>query len=201
MKQFTLYLFSILLILNYGCVSSTPGDAASKGGHQNQAANLYMQGAQQGDGEAALKLGLLLDNGSVSKSTYGEANVWFEKACELGELAGCHNLGVAYEYGKNGCSKNMDQAKNYYSIAANSGYMQSQYNLGSLYSNQYISDNLEGYKWMLIAEKSAKECSSKPLCQWVLDDPPGHRTNLRNRLSKEQIDSAKSYVESWKPSN
>lgn len=148
------------------------GDAAHKSGHISQAADLYKDGAHQGDGVAALKLGILLDQGSVDVSKYGEAKIWFQKACESGEPAGCQNLGVAYEYGKNGCSKNMELAKKSYLMAANLGYMPSQYNLGSLYSNQYISDDLEGYKWMLIAEKSAKECSSTPLCQWVLDAPP-----------------------------
>ena len=155
MKRYICFLFLLLSIINSGCVSSTPGDAAQKSGHPNKAADLYKNGAQQGDGVAALKLGVLLDQGAVDVSKYGEAKVWFEKACELGQLAGCHNLGVAYEYGKNGCSKNIEQAKKHYFIAANSGYMQSQYNLGSLYSNQYLFDDLEGYKWMLIAEKSA----------------------------------------------
>ncbi len=198
MKILVLFLLVCSLISISGC-STTPGDAALRGGQPTHAAELYKQGAQQGDAIAALKLGLLIDNGSVSQSIYGEAKVWFEKACELGELAGCHNMGVGYENGKSGCVKDLEKAKQYYFKAANLGYMQSQYNLGSFYSNNYFSDDLEGYKWMLIAEKTAKECASTPLCQWVMDDPPGHRNKLSSRLSAEQRSSIEKAVNIWSP--
>ncbi len=146
-----------------------------------------------------MKLGLLLDKGEINASDYGEAKIWFERACELGQVIGCHNLGVAFEYGKNGCQKNYDESRKYYFKAANAGYMHSQYNLGSLYSNNYFPDDLEGYKWMLIAKKTAEACSSEPICKWVIKDPPGHRAKLRNRLSPSQIESVRKAVSSWAP--
>src|SRR5258708_2928138 len=100
-------------------------------------------GSEQGDPAAALRLGFLLDSG-----------YWFRKACDLGSLPGCHNAGVAYESGKGRLDKDYSQARAYYLRAAERGYMQSQYNLASLYSNNYISppDDVEGLKWMLLAQ-------------------------------------------------
>lgn len=167
--------------------STTPGDAAYRGGHTVAAADLYRQGADQGDATAALKLGLLISKGSAPVGRYGSALKWFLRACTLGDKVGCHNSGNGYEYGKYGVSKNYNIARKYYLIAAKKGYMQSQYNLGSLYANKYFNNDIEGLKWMLLAEKSARQCSREPSCQWVLKDPPGHRAKLMRRMSRRAI--------------
>jgi TPR repeat protein len=120
-------------------------------------------------------------------------------ACELGNSAGCHNSGNAYEYGQFGANKDYNKARDYYLIAADKGFIQSQYNLGSLYSNQYFNDDVEGFKWMLLAEKSAKACANVPLCKWMMEDPPGHRSKLKNRMTKNQIAEAEQLANQWKP--
>ena len=185
-------LLTLLLpaILFTGC-STTPGDAAYRAGQTKEAAELYRQGAEQGSAQAAMKLGLLLNAGEVKPEAFGNAALWFEKACNLGEMSGCHNAGVAYEYGKDGVSIDYLKARNYYYKAAERGYIQSQYNLGSLYSNKYFPEAFTGYTWMLIAEQQAKDCLNNPLCQWILNDPPGHRAHLKARLTAEQIQQAK----------
>ncbi|WP_122951859.1 hypothetical protein [Bathymodiolus thermophilus thioautotrophic gill symbiont] len=76
--------------------------------------------------------------------------------------------------------------------------MQSQYNLGTLYSNQYLDDNVEGLKWILLSQKFAKKCSEEPLCNWVLQDPPGHRAMLENRMTEKQILKSHKEVDEWK---
>lgn len=173
-------------LLCCGC-ASTPGDAASRLGHPEQAADLYRRGAEQGDAEAALKLGLLLDQGPVAGSGLGSAADWYVKACDLGSPVGCHNVGVGFEYGKSGLDKNLESARAYYLRAARQGYMQSQYNLGSLYANQYLSDDVEGLAWLLAAQEAASHCASDSLCRWVLDDPPGHISKLKARMSPSDI--------------
>jgi TPR repeat protein len=180
-----------------GC-SHTPGDAALRGGHEEAAADLYVKGAEQGDPEAALKLGLLLNNGSVSTEAYGQASRWFQKACELGSLPGCHNLGIAYEYGNDGVVKDLNKAYECYLKAAERGYMQSQYNLSSLYSNGYIEpqDNVEGLKWMLLSQKAARACKLQ-ICEWILKDPPGHKEKLKERMTPSEIKKAENLAETW----
>jgi TPR repeat protein len=186
--------FSVLgavVLLVSGC-SSVPEDAALRGGHPEQAAELYRRGAEQGDASAALRLGLLLDQGRVSPAKYGDAGDWFRRGCSLGDLPSCHNVGVAYEYGKNGLPKDYSEARSFYLKAAAVGYMQSQYNLASLYSNGHVipPNDVEGLKWMLLARMSAERCKRQELCQWVLEDPPGHGRRLESRLSPAQREEA-----------
>lgn len=183
-----------------GC-AHTPGDAAFRAGHPGYAARLYAKGAEQGDSRAALKLGLLLEGGRLKIDDFGSPISWYERACNLGSLPGCHNLAVSYEYGKNGAKKDMLKAREFYLKAAERGYMQSQYNLASLYSNQYVepADDVEGYKWMLLAQRSAKKRKRVPLCHWILEDSPGHKTRLENRLNKAQIEKAEALANSWSP--
>ena len=180
-----------------GC-STTPGDAANRGGHSEQAADLYKQGAEQGDGAAALKLGLMIEAGKASAESYGSKSKWYLRACELGNEVGCHNSGNAFEYGQDGLSKDYQKAREYYRLAAEKGFMQSQYNLGSMYSNRYFDNDVEGLKWIVFAQKSASSCSTVPLCKWVLEDPPGHRSKLMSRMTPKQITEANELANAWK---
>lgn len=181
--------------------STTPGDAAYRTGHPQEAAELYMRGAQNGDDKAALKLGLLLESKVVDVDRFGTATKWFKRACELGNIKGCHNAGVSFEYGKDGYEKDYIQASNYYRKAAEHGYMQSQYNLGSLYTNQYLTDDIKGLKWLLLAQRNAAECASDELCQWILKDPPDHVNKLKERMTKEQIEEAQQRAAEFSPAN
>lgn len=50
----------ISLLILTAC-NSKPGDAARRGGHLAQAADLYRKGADQGDAAAAFKLGQMAE--------------------------------------------------------------------------------------------------------------------------------------------
>jgi hypothetical protein len=60
--------FIFLLIILSGC-SHTPGDAAVRAGRPQAGADLYLEGAKLGHADAALKLGLLLEEGRAVPST------------------------------------------------------------------------------------------------------------------------------------
>lgn len=197
MKQLK-FLLILFLSLSCGACSATPGDAALRAGQYVAAADLYHQGATMHDAKAANKLGLLISNNYISSTQYGPAIKWFMLACKSGNLAGCHNSGNGFEYGQFGAKKSYNQAKYYYSLAANKGYIQSQYNLGSLYSNHYIHNDVEGLKWMLIAYNGANSYSSCTVCQWILKDPPRHRATLMKRMTKNQINQAEQLANAWK---
>lgn len=181
--------------------STTPGDAAFRAGHSKEAAELYFRGAQGGDDEAALKLGLLLESKATDIDRFGTATTWFQRACELGNMTGCHNAGVSFEYGKDGFQKDYMKASNYYRKAAEHGYMQSQYNLGSMYANRYQADDIKGLKWLLLAQRNARKCASEDLCQWILKDPPGHIKRLKERMTKKQIEEAQQEAAEFSPAN
>lgn len=181
--------------------STTPGDAAYRQGSFEVAAELYFRGALNGDDKAALKLGLLLENRVIDVDRYKTATAWFGRACELGNIVGCHNAGVSFEYGKDGFERDYVKASNYYQKAADYGYMQSQYNIGSMYANRYLADDIKGLQWLLLAQKNAAECASEELCQWILKDPPGHVSKLKERMTKEQIEEAQQSAAKFSPVN
>jgi hypothetical protein len=194
MKKIITALVLCVWSLNSG---ATPGDAAVRGGHVEQGAKLYRRGAEQGDGEAALKLGLLIESGSLRDPAYGAAGDWYSKGCDLGNVVACHNAGVGHEYGSLGLSKDLEAAQDLYRRAAERGYMQSQYNLGSLYANDHFADDVQGLAWLLSAQRIAKQCVGKELCDWILRDPPGHISKLRQRMSAEQMTAAEAQAEKW----
>ena len=196
MKTLNCLLIALAAFLGAGC-SATPGDAAYRAGHPDEAARLYNAGAEQGDAVAARKLGLLIEEGQIGENAYGSPGKWFKRGCDLGDLPSCHNAGVGYEYGKSGLEKDYGQARAYYQKAAKRDYMQSQYNLASLYANEYFEDDVEGYKWLLISQRQAHECSGQSVCQWVLSDPPGHKSALEERMSLRAIESAESEASEW----
>ena len=183
--------YSVLLIVGVallpGVCMSTPGDAAMRAGHPEQAADLYRRGAEQGYADAAFKLGRLIEGGTLLDASYGGAGRWYVKACDLGDVVACHNAGVGYEYGTLGLEKNYEEARSHYKRAAQQGYMQSQYNLGSLYSNQYFANNVEGLAWLLAAQSKALKCMTDPLCKWIIDDSPGHVARLKALMSADDI--------------
>jgi TPR repeat protein len=182
----------LLASLVAAACSTTPGDAANRSNHPQQAAELYRRGADQGDALAARKLAFLIEEHSELSAEFGTMGTWFLKGCDVGDLPSCHNVGVGYETSKFGLSQNYDQARIYYQKAADHGYMQSQYNLGTLYSNQYFNDDTEGLKWLLASQRSAKTCATVPLCKWILDDPPSHVAKLKGRMTTAAIAAAES---------
>jgi hypothetical protein len=191
-------LISVAPVILTAC-SQTPGDAAFRAGHYQTAADLYKKGAEEGNGIAALKLGLMV-GGYVSPERYGHAGEWFMRACSRGVLEGCHNLGVAYQEGSSGVKRNIKEAYVFYLRAAERGYMQSQYNLASLYATEPIEPEgeVEGLKWLLVAQRSASNCRSRPICKWILDDPPQHQKKLRARMTPDQIERAQSLADNWR---
>ena len=139
---------------------------------------------------AARKLAFLLEDNPAMSPEFGIVANWFQEGCDLGDVTSCHNVGIGYEYSKFGLTQDYDQARTYYQRAADHGYMQSQYDLGTLYSNQYFNDYTEGLKWLLASQRSAKTCAAVPLCKWILDDPPGHVAKLKGRMAADAIAAA-----------
>lgn len=201
MKSKTIYVSALLFLCVVTACSVTPGDASFRAGHLGNAAELYRLGSEQGDALAARKLGFMIQNGAIPPSKYGNATTWFLRGCELSDKASCHNAGLAYENGQNGVAINYEKAHELYLKVAKRGYLPSQYNLGSLYANKFLNNDVEGLKWMLIAEKSAKNCnapeSTLEVCEFVKNDPANYRKKLINRMSAAQIEEAKHLAATW----
>lgn len=201
MKSKIIYVSALLFLCAVTACSVTPGDASFHAGHFGHAAELYRLGSEQGDALAARKLGFMIQNGAIPPGKYGNPTIWFLRGCELSDKASCHNAGLAYENGTDGVAINYEKARELYLKVAKQGYLPSQYNLGSLYANKFLNNDVEGLKWMLIAEKAAKNCnapeSTLEVCEFAKNDPANYRKKLMNRMSAEQIGEANHLAASY----
>lgn len=196
--QFTIAWMFVLALT--GC-SAVPGDAALRAGHTQQAEELYISGAERGNPASALRLAFLIEQreGNNPNSAAGR---WFKRACDLGSVVGCHNAAVGYETGTSGLIKDYAEAQSLYLQTARKGLMQSQYNLARMHAQNFISpaDDIEGLKWIILAQNSASQCKDKELsCRRILEDSPGHKSKLTSRLSSEQQQRAETLAAAWKP--
>ncbi|WP_455223461.1 tetratricopeptide repeat protein [Kaarinaea lacus] len=138
----------------------------------------------------------------------------FEKACTLGNNYGCHKIGIAYNNGLYGFDKDYERAKQWYLKAAEKGYAASQQNIANLYAHRLLPemDDVEGYKWLLLAEKTTAECLSgsvevkgsvseaerRRLCSLASYGQGRIRSVFRKRMSVEQIQQAEQEAQKWR---
>ncbi len=105
--------------------------------------------AEQGQSEAAYKLGMMHDMGLTAERDAVSAAYWYRRAAEGGNVHAQHNLAVAYANG-DGVDMNIDHALHWWQQAASSGNGDSQYNLGIVYAMGVhgIQKNIdEAKKW------------------------------------------------------
>ena len=159
------------------------------------------QQADKGNGDAALQLGNLLARNKIPAGQYGNAADWYKKGCVLNNLSACHNAGVSYEYGRNGVKLNNTEAANYYLKSAERAFLPSLLNLAILHADGRVTslDNRDGLKWILIAQKAARQCPDAAICKLVLEDPKGYRARLEAPLSADERREARHLAERWQP--
>lgn len=97
------------------------------------AVRLWVLLAEQGDSDAAFKLGMFYDVGDNGAHEAERAVYWYRRAAESGNLQAQHNLAVAYANG-DGVSLDINKAIKWWTLAARRGNADSQYNLGILYA-------------------------------------------------------------------
>jgi TPR repeat protein len=157
--------------------------------------------ADKGDGDAALRLGNLLDLKRVAESRYGTALVWYRRGCELRDLSACHNVALAYQRGGYGLQPDLAEAARYYEKSAERGFINSMYNLAILYADGGLiaTDPREGLKWMLLAQRAATQCPERRLCQIVSEDAKGYRVKLEQRLTSRERRETYDRALAWQP--
>jgi len=103
--------------------------------------------ADEGNSEAAYRLGMLYDTGTGVERDSVEAASWYQQAAEGGNLDAQHNLAVAYANG-DGVELNISKAMHWWKSAAQRGNADSQYNLGIVYAMGVhgIQKNLDNAK-------------------------------------------------------
>jgi len=156
---------------------------------------------EQGDGDAALRLGNLLSQKRIDAAAYGRPLDWYRKGCELRDLSACHNVALTYHYGRAGLAADHAAAIAYYEKAAVLGFINSMYNLAQLYagSDRIAPNPAEGLKWMLLAQLAARQCPQRALCQTITRDPLALRQTLEERLSASQRREVYEAAMDWRP--
>ena len=110
----------------------TKAQIASAENETYLANRLWLLLAQQGDSDAAFRLGLYYDGAEGNERDARRAVYWYRRAALEGEVHAQHNLGVAYAKGE-GVEMDIAQAVKWWTLAARRGNADSQYNLGALF--------------------------------------------------------------------
>ena len=101
--------------------------------HYHLARRLWSALAEEGDADAAFRLGMLYDTGVSVERDPVEAASWYQRAAVAGNLEAQHNLAVAYANGE-GVEMDIKKALHWWKHAAQRGNADSQYNLGIVYA-------------------------------------------------------------------
>lgn len=191
---------ALAVLLSVLSLPATAAEAVDPRQDEKNAVELRQQ-ADKGNADAALRLGNLLARDRVPAVQYGNAVDWYKKGCALNNLSACHNVGVSYEYGRNGVKLNNTEAANYYLKSAERAFLPSLLNLAILHADGRVTalDNRDGLKWMLIAQKAATQCPDAPVCKLVLEDPKGYRKRLEASLNANERREARQLAEQWQP--
>ncbi len=91
-------------------------------------------GADRGDPNAAVALGLLYENGIKVPLDYAEARKWFQSAADKGSAAGEYELGLMYQNGR-GIPVDLPFAVRWYEAASDHNFAPAKASLGLLYWN------------------------------------------------------------------
>jgi hypothetical protein len=93
----------------------------------------FKRGADAGDPDAELQLGILYAKGEGVTQDYATAATWFRAAAEQGLARAQYDLGVLYDRGR-GVTADPNQATNWYRKAAEGKYPLAEYNLAVAYT-------------------------------------------------------------------
>jgi uncharacterized protein len=92
------------------------------------------KGAENGDAESQLTVGIMYDLGQGVPQNFAEALKWYARAANQGNAIARNDLGVMYLEGK-GTTQNVVEAARWITLSANQGYAKAQMNLGFLYND------------------------------------------------------------------
>lgn len=129
---------------------------------------------------------------------YEEADKWFRKAAELGNLTAIHYLGLMQLGNKPSQSEAVEACK-WWQISADGGFAESQLKLGMLYAMGFgVERNLsDAYFWLNLA---ATTKNGDMLSQAVdKDQAVEFRNQVEKDLSQSQIQQAQLRSRNWSP--
>jgi TPR repeat protein len=115
--------------------------------NQKVAANLYREGADRGNAEAAFNLAVIYATGRGVGVDYVAALRWYQRAADLGDANGLHMLGLMYASGQGG-PRDLNKAESVWRTAAELGQRDAYAELGKLFA-YHRRDPIEAADWYL----------------------------------------------------
>ncbi len=126
-----------------------------------EAIEWYEKAAANGEAAACWNLGLVYDNEEEVKDS-NKAFYWYKRAAEKGFSKACNMIGVWYQNGIK-IRKNIPEAIKWYEKAAEQGNINSYYNLGLIYSQEEVKDEMKAFYWF----KKSAETGNPKACNSV----------------------------------
>lgn len=110
--------------------------------HINEGEALIRKSANSGHADAQFELALVYLNGASGISIDNEEAIrWFEKSAESGNLRALNELGYLYAKGSddNKIRPNKKEAIKYWTLSAEKGDAEAEYNLATMYAKEAVS--------------------------------------------------------------
>ena len=98
-----------------------------------QSFSWYKKAADLGDPDAQYNVGIMYGNGDGIPKNYKLSFDMLKSSAESGNINALMSIANRYDAGSYGVNRDIERAFNLYSIAADIGYSEAQYNLGSMY--------------------------------------------------------------------
>lgn len=122
---------------------------------RQQAAKLYLEGANKGNCDCQLQIGFWYQKGIEVSQDYAQAFYWYKQGAENGCSNCQHRIGQLYLYGY-GFDTNYSEAAKWFLMSAENGNHVGQFYMGQLYrkGTGVSQDDVQATKWYrLAAEK------------------------------------------------
>ena len=155
--------------------------------------------AELGDRLAASRVGGMYLGGVGTPRDAAKAVYWYEIG---GPRGGWAMLGLMYERGTD-VPKDLERAADYYQRATETGEPLAMYSLGALHAKRQISsaNPVEAYMWLHLAEimgRARGTCAiGYPCKEWAIQDKPGYRRELMERLTAAERAEAVRRADAW----
>ncbi|WP_120497338.1 tetratricopeptide repeat protein [Kiloniella sp. EL199] len=141
---------------------------------------------------AMFNVALMYEKGQGVTQNYDDAEMWFTRAAELGNVESQNKLGHAYEYGDWG-TEDFDRALLFYGMAADQGDVFAQGSLARMYLNNPKGDTLpKAVKWLQKAV-DGRDAFSEAALAYLYETGngvplnPERAFNLYRRAAKQSV--------------
>jgi hypothetical protein len=120
-----------------------------------EAVKWFTQAAEQGEVDAAYYLAKAYETGKGVKESPEDAQLWYQKAADLGYPPAQFSVGLMYYMGSNGMKHDYEEAIKWYKLAAQRGLSDAQNSLGVIYWEGHgVPVNLpEAARWFTVASE------------------------------------------------